>query len=1268
MDEGHRAQGGRAPAVARLPAPQGAGGRQACTAPTAPPAGRGQVRAPGRSGPTATAPGCPKPALPCCPVLLVHRAARADYLVEMMAEVLAEPLRDALATEVVAVPTRGVERWLSQRLGHSLGATAAPVPGPGAAGPLGAAGPAAVAGQPATAGGDGTCANVDWPSPSSLVTGLVREVTGYAGGARRSGPWAPEVCVWPLVQIVDRHLDDPSLAVLAAHLRASSPPGPSGRQRRFGAVRHLAELFDRYSLYRPRMVREWSALTAGGDSAPPGRFDGWVPPGRLDDVAWQSSLWSRLRAEVGEPSPAELAAQAVEVLVERPEASRLPERVCCFGLTRLPEVHLEVLAALAEARDVHLFLLHPSPTLWRRVAESTGAAGTGHSRASGEVGLAREEGPGAETAVNPLLRSWGRDCRELQLLLQAHGFVAAGHRDVADKRPPTLLSLVQSDIREDREPPGPPHQGEPDRRPLLGGDDRSLQVHSCHGRGRQVEVVREAVLQLLALDPSLEPRDVIVMCPDIEEFAPLVHAVFGTAGLDGGPVLPVRVADRSVRQTNPVLGVAAHLLELAAGRAGAAEVLDFVSRAPVSRRFQLDEDDLSQLERWTEGTGVRWGMDGDHRAIWKMPGFEASTWKAGMERLLLGVAMDDEGELFGGVLPYGDLAGPEVDLAGRLAELVSRLGAAMRRLAGPLSVTGWADALARSTLELCCPERGEEWQVEQFRRQLSDVAARAAAAPPSGGAAAMGGPLLELAEARALFEDELEGRPTRANFRTGDVTVCTLLPMRSVPHRVVCLLGMDDGVFPRPVADDGDDLLACKPMVGDRDPPAEDRQMLLDAVMAAIDHLVITFEGHDQHLNQPRPPAVPVAELLDVVDRTVRWPPAGTDEGLPARRAVLVEHPLQPFHVDNFLPGRLGGPGPWRFDRLQLDGARAATGPRSERPPFLSGRLPPLEDRVVPLASLVRFLEHPVRAFLRTRLGYYPGDVPEPLSDALSLELGPLERWSLGDRLLAVAAAGGDLDKAVAAEQGRGLVPPGALGQAAIEEVRGVVAALVALLEAVPQARVPPRPLEVNVALPDGRAVVGSVPGVHDGTVVRAVYSKLGAKHRLRAWAHFVALSAAHPELSPGAVTLGQAEGSSPDRPRLRAQALTAFGGGQQERQVRALGLLVQLVDLFDRGMREPLPLYCATSAAWAEAVRQGDNAQERARPRWSSPYDERGEAYDPEHLAVFGAGVDLEQLLAEAPVDGEAGPGWPAERTRLGRLAVRLWGPVLEHEKLCEL
>ena len=485
-------------------------------------------------------------------------------------------------------------------------------------------------------------------------------------------------------------------------------------------------------------------------------------------------------------------------------------------------------------------------------------------------------------------------------------------------------------------------------------------------------MLRDAVLHLLEDDPSLEPRDIIVMCPDIETFAPLIQATFGGRGLEGESTDPertleIRLADRALRQTNPVMGVLAEVLELASARITATEVLDLAGRDPVRRRFRFSDDDLYRLEEWVNGAFVRWGFDAAHRSSFQLEGIAANTWQSGLDRILLGVTMADERQrLFGATLPLDDVDSGDIDLAGRLAEFLERLQTGLDGLAGFRTVAEWAAMLAELTDSLAATAPADDWQRAQLTALLDELVGEATEATGDDEDAVASAVTLSCDDIRSLLSERLKGRPTRANFRTGHLTVCTLVPMRSIPHRVVCLLGLDDGSFPRHIERDGDDLTARNQRVGDRDARSEDRQLLLDALLAAQDHLVVTYSGRDERSNLRRPPAVPVGELLDVVEHTVRAPTGR------ARDAIVFEHPLQPFDKRNFEPDTLVPDRPWSFDVIHLAGARAALAPRHDAPPFLesplgAGRLRP--DRARP----ARALPPPPGPGLPARAARHPG-------------------------------------------------------------------------------------------------------------------------------------------------------------------------------------------------------------------------------------------------------------------------------------------------------
>jgi exodeoxyribonuclease V gamma subunit len=1115
----------------------------------------------------------------------IHRSERTDALVDALVEVVATPLPDPFAAEVIAVPTRGVERWLTHRLGASVGTS------PGRT--------------------DGVCANVEFPFPGRLIGDVLAVATGVD---RDEDPWRPERLVWPVLSVLDRCSGEPWLRMVGAHLgvRGSDEDGDEHdglrRRRRQPAARHIAELFDRYGVFRPSMVLAWLERTSADDDADPD-----LPP----DARWQPELLRRVRDHVGVASPPERIAAACDRLRADDVVldSVLPERVSLFGLTRLPTTYLEVLRALAAHRDVHLYALHPSLALWDRIVEA-------HADVVPAVaaGLPRGDDPTRRVPRHPLLATWAHDSREMQLVLSAAAEAEVAHRPPSPaRRSGSRLARLQDAIRDDEPLPSPggaPHRPEP--------GDRSVQVHACHGRARQVEVLRDAICHLLAGDPTLEPRDVIVLCPDIDEYAPLLHATFGGRSLDdedplpGPPVLPYRLADRSLRQTNPLLGALADLLDLLDDRLTATEVLRFAGRPPVRRRFGFDDDALERIAGWVEDSGVRWGLDAEHRRPWSLHTVPDQTWRAGLDRVLLGAAMDaDDARTVGGRLPLDDVDSGDIDLAGRLAELVDRIGTLVAHCCEERPVADWVALLGEATDLLLAPPPADAWQRVQVDLLLRDLLAESSTAGTANDRP------LSLAEVRSLLATRLAGMPTRADFRTGAITMCTLVPMRAVPHRVVCILGLDDGVFPRASRTDGDDLLQRVPLVGDRDPRTEDRQLLLDAVLAAEEVLVLTYTGHDERTNEERAPSVPLIELLDVV---------GAD--------VVTHHPLQPFDPDAFDDAE-----PWSFDPVQLAGARAVVAERVPPPPFLPAALAPREETSVGLDELVRFVQDPLRELLRQRFGLSTWENDDQVPDGIAIELDNLQRWAVGQRILRQLLAGVDLDAAVRAEIASGTLPPGELRHRLLAEVANSAEAIhrLAVDEGVAG---PPTSIEVDVDADlvesgGGRVrVLGTVPGVRGDTVAEVSFSSLSPKTRLALWVRLLAVSAARPEREWCTLGIGKARNGGK---LVRHRALD---GPAEQRAADAARLLGRLVALRQRGLCEPLPLPCKTAEAWASAAHRDQDPEHAAAACWSGGRYE-GDAHDASAVRIFGEGFAFDQLV-------EAG---------LGDLARNLWDPILARE-----
>lgn len=1122
--------------------------------------------------------------------LQLHRAERSDRLVAGLADLLTDPLPDPFASELVAVPTRGVERWLAQQVSNRLG----------------------------------VCAGVEFPSVRRLVADALGSVTGIEPD---EDPWQPALAVWPILTILDAAHDEAWAELLWSHLRGGSSEETRGG-RRWLTARRAATLFARYASERPELLACWRQ---GEDVDSAGRP-------LAADRAWQAELWRRLRSELEIPSPAERLPGALARIAADPAAVDLPDRLSVFGLTGLDRTQHQVLLALSARRDVHLWLTHPSPALWDALA----------ARPPAPLGR-RADDTSLSAVRHRLLGYLGRDSRELQLVLAAAQPVdqplpgpADPEHDDSDPpdsppfdspqaKPVTLLRQLQRDISANSAP-----RLSADR-PLLTTADRSVQVHAAHGPDRQVEVLRELLVGLLDDDPTLEPRDIVVLCPDIERFAPLVSAAFGLADEDGDTVHPghrirVRLADRALRRVNPLLEVLSTVLALAGGRVAASTVLDLSTQPAVARRFSFTSEDLDRLTQLVSASGVRWGLDAAHRKPYGLGHLGQNTWAAGLDRLLLGIAMDGEDNHFiGTALPLDEVDSSDVELIGRLAELMHRLGTALDAFDADHPLHEWLE-LTRQTIDaLTDTTARDSWQTGHAYRILSSLGSAELAADT----------VLSRAEFQALLADRLGGRAGRANFRTGTLTVCTMYPMRSVPHRVVCLLGMDDLGFPRRSRDDGDDLLNGDPWVGDRDRRSEDRQLLLDAIMSATEHLIVLYTGADPRTGVSRPPAVPIGELLDAVDLTVR-----TEDGSVPQDLVVHRHPLQPFDAANFATSAQSGDSadrPFSFDLAALRGARAAAAERSSGPAVYPTE--PLPDREptarVELADLVRFLSHPVKALLRERGGLPTWEESDPVTDQLPVELDGLASWQIGNRLLTQLLRGADPDQLRGAEWRRGTLPPRALGDRVLDRLMRL--ALEIADRARPWSSGESTSHDIAIELGE-RLLTGTVAPVHGPTLLSVGFSWLSARQRLAAFSQLLALTAAHPGTPWQAVTIGRGGTSvlGPVDPGWAALVLD------------------DQLDLYETGLREPLPFAPRASAEYAR-LRSRDfqvsPADSPAAKQWDQ---DRDSAYE----RFFGPGVTLAQLLDIASVTREE-RGTLAEPSRFGTLARRVFHPMLSAEEL---
>jgi exodeoxyribonuclease V gamma subunit len=1164
-------------------------------------------------------------------------AGSLEPLADRLAAVLADPLDDPFTPELVAVPAGGVKAWLTARLAQRLGGT----------------GSSTAAGD---GSGDGIVANVELVFPAGIVERALGEGSGL-------GRWSTGPLTWAVHEVLQEL-------------------GPElGQARDAVRARAIADLFDRYTLYRPEMVRVWSE----------GRDVDGVGAALDQRLHWQPQLWRAVQEHLGGPTDEQLLRRGVQRLAAEGPDPRVPPRVVVFGLASLPTPHLRLLAALAAHREVMVFAPVASPGRWFEVADQL-------AELTRSEGLALPLERADETVPlgrgSQLVTTWGRASREANLLLLDGARSAGASIEAPDPVPdlgpsPTLLARLQHGLRADEAPPvtalggAGPGEGSADRRPAFDpATDASLRWHRAYGPARQVEVLRDALLHLFGEtdadgSPRFEPRHVAVLCPDPGAVAPLVEAAFAGDEAQGVPAIPVRVADRSLRQDNPVLDTAAALLDLLEGRFRASSVISFASRPPVRRRFGLDAVALTRISEWAEATNVRWGLGATDHEVYGLPGdLGVHTWRAGLDQLLVGSTMADLGPRLGpgDVAPHPGLEGDDVAVAGALADLLDRLEAACAQLRSPGSVDAWCTALADALTDLCDVDDADAWQwravegvIEELRADASvDGRTRAVEVDPSDLAVLLRGRL-----------STSEGRP---RFGTGAVTVSSLTAQRGVPHRVVCLLGLDDaalGGLPS-----AEDLVAARPCVGDRDPRSEQRAQLLDAVLAAEERLLLFSTGHDIRTNVGLPPAVVVAELLDLVDATVRLadssPPSGSSgstepSGVGAERArasaaLTVDHPRQAWseralgapgpHLD-----RLSHDGPWSFDRGARDAALARRAQRSGDVTFLPEPLPPAPTPtgagaigggavpVLPIDELVTACTNAPELLLRHRLGIVLPSDDDDRDDAIPLELGGLDEWKVIDRLLSVRLAA-DPDELAGVEavweeveRRRGAVPPLAFGGATLEEARRRVDALQDRLAA-ELGRVAYEPVPVSldaldavVALSSGpRRLSGTVSGVCGDLVVTVTPSRLKPKDHLRSWVRVAALTAADPSRRWEAVVVARKPGGG-DRAATEAIRVSLL---EPDLSLEVLDLLD---DLHRRARADVVPAFAHTGEAlWCKGLAA-------ARAAWTKMFD--GEAED--RWVNMAVGSEFDAVL-DLPLRPDE-PGRPGPGGRLQWWTDRIWG-----------
>ena len=989
----------------------------------------------------------------------------------------------------------------------------------------------------------GICANYTFPFLADFITQIVRQASPVTAPIEKI---STVLLTWKIDSLLPQCLAQKEFTPVAKYLR----DGDS--LKRFHLATRLANLFDQYRVYRPEMVLGWTASKKT----------------RNGDEAWQASLWRQL----GEASGFD---QALDRLRAHgfPDAAKLalPERISIFVPASLPPAYLELLFQLSRVREMHLFLLRPS-------REYRGNDPTAKQRA--RLGLNASD----PAAGNPLVTSWGKvdaDLTDLLLDTEERLGVAVEHGSEAFKEfePITLLGTLKSDIlsAQNRGAAGDDNSATAPR-VTVTRSDRSIVLHSCYSPMREVEVLYDQLLDCFETMPNLLPRDIIVMTPEIEKYAPLIHGVFGYPEKPSMHI-PYSVADRHPRSESLPIETFLTLLDLPGSRYTASQIFALLGSRALRRRFHLSDEDLSLIRDWIEETAIRWGVDGADRTRAGLPGLDANTWRHGLNRLLLGYAMPGGNRhLFEGMLPHDEVEGDGSEVLGRFTSAVEALFRLTETFEHRRPLASWIEPLRQVIEQFLDPVEEDELGDVRFLRMTVEQLATLHDATDDEST-------VDFRVVRHHLVEQLATMAQRGRFFEGKVTFCALKPVRSIPARVVCLLGINDQVFPRRPQPAQFDLMTQSPLAGDPSARQDDRYSFLETLLSAQEKLSISYVGRSAVHNKEIPPSVVVNELLDYLNQAFVFP-----EKKSAKQFVLTEHPLHAFSPRYFSASRTDERF-YSFSEANAEASRSITARRAPAmPPFITEALPQVEEsnRNLELRELIDFWRNPSKYFVKRRLGLTLRTTDDCLSDNEPFELDNVEKYRIKQELLEEELKGGQL-LPLAVFQERGILPPGVIGELQLRSMRREVQKLTKVVEGYIGEGQKDEPKDVHLEL-EGFSLSGKVSSLYGGRCVHFRTAKLNPQDHVRAWIEHLSLCATGESQEPRTVLLGK-------------DAIVTFDPVPSARAE-----LQTLCELFWEGLTLPLPFFPASAMAFVEAELTGaGNPHSKARAQWHGAWRKNG-------------------------------------------------------------
>lgn len=856
-------------------------------------------------------------------------------------------------------------------------------------------------------GGLGIAAGMDFLFPARFIWQAYRAVLPD-GEVPEQSPFDKRRLVWRLYRLLPElvHTDE-VFNPLARFLEGSDPD-----LRAFQLAEKVADLFDQYQVFRADWLAAWEqgrdvVITARSEEKPVEK-----------ETLWQPMLWRKLVEDTGAEAHTSRSQIHTRFMAEGQRVAapahpgRLPKRIVVFGVSSLPRQALEALYVLSRFSQVVLCVHNPSQFYWADIVSDRELLKAERKRGTSHPTLSKiDDADQLHQHANPLLAAWGKQGRDYIRLLDEFDNPEE-YRDrfqMPDQKidifsehgtgqTPCLLHQLQNDIYNLT----PLQEIRDEQRELDLSQDHSVAFHDAHSPQREVEILHDQLLALFNADSTLRPRDVMVMVPDINVYAPHIQAVFGRYSPGRKRHIPFTISDQGQRNHEPVLIALETLMSLPRSRFGVSEIISLLEVPGIRDRFEIAEEEIPLARRWVEGANIRWGLHGAHRESLELPAdLERNTWQSGLRSMLLGYGMGDD-DPWAGVQPYGEIGGLQASLAGRLGEFVYRLETLWQALQASRAPQQWEELFSAMLEQFFHKVEGQDLLLlNRFRRQLEqwldDTLAAGLDEQP-----------LPLNIVKDVLLEGLDEGGLNQRFLAGKVNFATLMPMRAIPFRSVCLLGMNDGDYPRSRPPVDFDLMARDYRPGDRSRREDDRYLFLEAMLSAREQLYISWVGRSIRDDSPRPPSVLVGQLQDHLDSL--WQVKELPD-VTVTEALTTRHPLQPFSRDYFpqANGQNNSEGSppkplaqvlhdrnlftYEHEWRSAHGNGAAQHQQADLP-FQQPEEP------ITLNDLAGFLKKPVDTFYQRRLQVRFDDVEDDDTDTENFDLNGLDRWRLDTELI----------------------------------------------------------------------------------------------------------------------------------------------------------------------------------------------------------------------------------------------------------------------------